>query len=406
MQAAILEMTHDAPSQTAAPVTNGPLTPTVHLAGVDALRGLAAFIVLIYHHFAVATSPELRVGGVNVLRLLNDGWCAVNLFLVLSGFCLFWPFARDSSRSMRYGEFMRRRCFRILPAYYAALILVPIMYTGVAYLKLCTPHAGAPQNTADILVHIAMLHSFTPRYFGSWNGVSWSLGLEWTWYLAFPLALWLFRRFGPHKALLALCACAVSYRVGLFVVLGPAANYPTSLDYTFTLRTFLLGRLIEFGLGMYVASWLARGPIPRRALIVCASLILPVFFLAHLAERFDVFLPIRDALYGLTFALLLVIMVSFPNLMQSWRVGRFLRSIGEYSYSLYLFHMPFVHFALGVFSRRLHATPVESFFGSLLFTPVTLFACRYAYRCFEAPFLNLRAPGRQNMLRNQVPANA
>jgi peptidoglycan/LPS O-acetylase OafA/YrhL len=368
-----------------------------HLDGVDVLRGLAALTIVLYHFFANAGSPEFRVHGINLFRPFNDGWCAVNLFLVLSGFCLYWPYARDVTRPMRYGRFMRRRCFRILPAYYMALILVPFLYVGVYRLGLCTPSAGTPKDAADILVHLAMLHSFTPRYFGSWNGVSWSLGLEWTWYLAFPVALWLFRRLGPGRAMLVLTAGEVCYRVGLYLMLGPARNFPaSSQDLTFTLRTFLLGRVIEFGLGMYVASVLVRTTVSRRAVRACALAVFPMLGIAHWAERFDVFLPVRDILYGLAASLLLVGVASRPQIADRWKIGRIFRAIGVYSYSLYLFHMPFVHLALGITTRRLHLRPIPAMFTAMLFTPVILLASKGAFMLFEMPFLNLRGSSRRD----------
>jgi peptidoglycan/LPS O-acetylase OafA/YrhL len=381
----------------AEPAVDSKPAKVAHLDGVDALRGLAALMIVLYHFFANSDSPEFRVHGINLFRPLNDGWCAVNLFLVLSGFCLYWPYARDAARPMRYGQFMRRRCFRILPAYYMALILVPFLYVGVSRLGLCTPSAGTPQNAADVLVHLAMLHSFTPRYFGSWNGVSWSLGLEWTWYLAFPIALLLFRRLGPGRAMLVLIASEVTYRVGLYLMLGPARNFsPADLDLTFTLRTFLLGRVIEFGLGMYVASILVRTTVSRFALWSCALSVFPLLGIAHWAERFDVFLPIRDILYGLAASVLLVVLASRPQIADSWKIGRFFRAIGVYSYSLYLFHMPFVHFALGITTRWMHLSQIPAMFAAMLFTPVILLASKGAFKLFEMPFLNLRGSSRRD----------
>jgi peptidoglycan/LPS O-acetylase OafA/YrhL len=131
-------------------------------------------------------------------------------------------------------------------------------------------------------------------------------------------------------------------------------------------------------------------------------LILPVFGAAHAAERFDVFLPIRDILYGLTATLLLIILASRPVIADKWRIGRFFRGIGIYSYSLYLFHMPFVHFALGVSTRWLHLSQIPGMLVAMLFTPVILLASKGAYLLFETPFMNLR--GSSQAGKTETPA--
>src|ERR1700676_2088627 len=54
---------------------------------------------------------------------LKSGSTGVSLFLVLSGFCLFLPFAGGRTARFKGGEFFRRRSKRLMPAYYVALLL-------------------------------------------------------------------------------------------------------------------------------------------------------------------------------------------------------------------------------------------------------------------------------------------
>ncbi len=173
-----------------APALRGKAVAT-HLDAVDGLRGMAALLIVVYHCFTNVDSPEWRpILGVNLLRPLTDGWCGVNLFLVLSGFCLYWPFARNPQRRMSYASHMKRRSLRILPAYYASLLLVPAMYL---LMRCCgaSVDLDGPRSWTDAILHLTMLHSFSAEAFSSWNGVTWSLGLEWCWYLLFPLAVWI-----------------------------------------------------------------------------------------------------------------------------------------------------------------------------------------------------------------------
>ncbi len=53
------------------------------------------------------------------------GASGVDLFLVLSGFCLFWPLVRHNSEvaPLRFKEYFRRRIRRICPPFYFACLL-------------------------------------------------------------------------------------------------------------------------------------------------------------------------------------------------------------------------------------------------------------------------------------------
>ena len=364
-----------------------------HLNGVDGLRGLAALIVVVYHFFNQIGEPEFRPWHhINFLRPMHDGWCGVNLFLVLSGFCLYWPYARDTARQLRFLDFMKRRVRRIVPAYYASLIIVPALYEVlIRILKFHWMGVPRPHGITDVILHLLLLHSLTTKTFASWNGVTWSLGLEWTWYLAFPLAVWLYRRCGAGTALLTLAAVTLIYRIGLYLYLGPAAHYSASqTDFTWMVRNFLAARLFEFGVGMYVAWLLANKPITRRLTFISFISIPILFMLAHVATPIDVFLPVRDPLYGIAFALMLLLTVSpVQNIAKSVLSGAFFSGVGEYSYSLYLFHMPFVSCICGYLLRYHHKGPA-TFLVTLLFIPLVLLVTKLAYRLFEKPFMTTK----------------
>lgn len=379
----------DVASATASP------TGSSHLTAVDGLRGLAALAIVIYHLFTNAQSPELRIAGINILRPLHDGWAGVNLFLVLSGFCLFWPYARDPNRRLTFGDYLGRRIRRIVPAYYASLLLIPFIYWFLEVAGISKNHQVLPRSIADVFLHLTLLHSLFAETIRTWNGVTWSLGLEWTWYLLFPLALWLFRRTGAIRGLLVLTLLTVAYRVGLYLWFGPGDAYPlTEIEWTFALRSFVLGRLFEFSIGMYVASRLAQGKVRPYtwafAIVACPLVLLA----AHRATPTDCFLPVRDMLYGVAGGLLLLAGTTpGHNPVRALLSSRFLKKTGECSYSLYLLHMPIVVCVCELLSRTGVHGPV-AFLFSFIALPVILLMSRVAYHSFEEPFMrhSPRAP--------------
>jgi len=382
------------PSPVAVPVAEVAIPS--HVAGIDGLRGLAAFSISIFHIFIGAGMPAYRPWRhINLLRPMHDGWAAVNFFLVLSGFCLFWPYARQASRQCHYKGYLLNRIRRIVPAYYASLLIVPALYILMHWFGINRgEHTETLDSWLDVGAHLLLLHSLLPGTFHM-NQVCWSLGLEWTWYLAFPLALWLFRRVGAGRGLLILTGITLAYRCGLYVIAGPAGLNPNS-GYTMWVRVLLPGRLAEFGVGMYVAAQLAKNyrgnanPFtgwlfgrPLTALGFCVVAMVA----AHLLLPLDTYLPFRDMTYGLAFAFLLVAAADpARGFVQRAFSGRLLDGLGQCSYSLFLLHMPI---AIGVAGfLRLHGIDgAKNFLFSLAALPLMILVARLSYRFIEAPFL-------------------
>ncbi|MEA3212772.1 MAG: hypothetical protein QOE70_5829 [Chthoniobacter sp.] len=363
--------------------------PTKHLASVDGLRGVAALLIVIYHLFNLGGNPEWRpLRDINVLRPLHDGWIGVNLFLVLSGFCLFWPLARDPERSFQFGSFTQRRIWRIVPAYYASLILVPLALWLLRLGGLWIGVSGWPTSPLDAVLHLALLHSFTVESLRSWNGVTWSLGLEWTWYLFFPIAVWMFRKLGPFRAIAALGVITLSYLVTAHVLVGPSRLLDE--DQAFAIRTFLPGRLFEFGLGMLVASWIARHRLPRLFTILALVSVPVLLVIGHATTPIDPMLPVRNTIYGVAFALVLLAATgSEDNPLHHLLEARWMQRIGEWSYSLYLFHLPVVILVTALLALTGINGPAR-FFLSLLSLPLIVALAKWQFAAFEKPFLNVR----------------
>ena len=362
-------------------------TPAQRLSGVDGLRGLAALIVVLFHMYGAAGGPALRIHHINLLRPLTDGWAAVNLFLVLSGFCLYWPYAPRKDKPLRLFEprdYIIRRSMRILPTYYASLIFV-VLVGALTPLRGHEPHCF-PLAWWDVADHALLLNAWVPASMNSWNSVTWSLSVEWTWYAAFPLAMILYRRWGAARGLLVLTFITAAYRIGLYLIAGPINHYP--LQMGFALRTFLPGRLFEFGLGMAVAAFISSGGlVPSRFHIPITIGVALCLIMGRLAEPTDGFLPARDMLYGVASALLLLLVVSpestilkrvFQHTVFVW--------LGEFSYTLYLFHLVFV-VAASMYLKSMGFDGLKLFAMSFVFSPVTLLACFGLYWVVERPLL-------------------
>jgi len=150
--------------------------------------------------------------------VLMYGRLAVVFFLALSGFSLALSPAERGWRLSGVAAFARRRAWRILPPYWAALVFS----LWVGYSVVAGSHYGPPTTRTTIIYGLMLQDVFaapTP------NGAFWSIAVEAELYVAFPLLILLRRRLGAVAVLALVCVPLVTY--GLFMApAGPAEGRP------------------------------------------------------------------------------------------------------------------------------------------------------------------------------------
>lgn len=156
-------------------------TASTRLHGLDTLRALAIFVVMLYHLYIQGLLPS-PIGSIAKM-----GWIGVDLFFVLSGFLigsqLLKPYLTGRNPSLK--DFYTRRVYRILPAFFVVFLLylfVPL------WREAPGPYAGwqYPSFTWNLL----LLGYPANRAFSH----VWSLCVEEHFYLLFPLLLLLLMR--------------------------------------------------------------------------------------------------------------------------------------------------------------------------------------------------------------------
>ncbi|HLB77009.1 MAG TPA: acyltransferase [Candidatus Dormibacteraeota bacterium] len=364
---------------------------------IDRLRGLAMLMVMAYHCWVhtIRSPIAVPVGRwrVDVTSPLHLGYLGVHLFLVLSGFCLTYPLARDGAAAMRLDphRFFRRRAWRILPPYYAALAvfaLFPLLERAVR-VSLGRPVAGVPSVTVgQVLSHLLMVHNFSLAWMGSINASFWSLALEWQLYLAFPLLVWGFCRWGPARTLAAVLALTLAYRTWVY-----RTQDVNRLEIGYLYSYALPGRLFEFVLGMTAALALARLPVTpgpgwiRRYLAGAVALGLMGVLVAH---RWSLFSPVTDVVWGLSFFCLVMYAGGRSAAGGGWLDSRPLVALGLISYSVYLIHEPLIRSGYGVI-ESLHLAPVATLLLFELGIAPLLIALGWLFFCaVEARFVRKR----------------
>jgi peptidoglycan/LPS O-acetylase OafA/YrhL len=316
-------------------------------------------------HIAAFSAPSFaHVPG--VLLFIHSGSTGVSLFLVLSGFCLYVPFAGGRASRFKSRDFFLRRCRRLLPAYYTSLVAVLVLYLAAgAWLgyQRFTPDQLAEQ----VLAHLTLAHSLFPNTFYALNGAYWSLALEWQLYLALPLLVWGIRRFGLPRTATAAIVCNIVYRLALALVISRGVIASDGALAVAVLPNILPGRWAEFVFGMIAAELYANGSVASLAKFAWLGFLLGVPTSLALYK-----LPVGHLLFGITYASLLCLVLASSTIVSrvfSWRP---LVALGIMSYSIYLVHQPLVQGLAYALQTYGHLSHNMSFVALLLAVPVII----------------------------------
>lgn len=314
---------------------------------VDGLRATAFLLVFAFHTWQHAGSPYVPV----VSGIVSSN-TRPDFFVVLTGFVLFLPFARDVARVQVFQtrRWLARRLRRVVLPYYAALafaIAIPQVLKLLAQTIGHSTRAQALPAPVDVLTHLTFTHLFFPDYWASINGSLWTMSLEMQLYLIFPVLMILYARFGP-RALIGALAVSLAYRVGVALWMGTIA-FPASFLWGAT----GLGRLMEFLAGMLAATMALRW---RGSLTWSQTAGLVVTFVAAYVTAV-VFpsigpLPIREPALGICFGSLVVLAVAsrWVERIFAWRP---LSRLGYMAYSMFLVHEPVSYFVSEFLKRGL-----------------------------------------------------
>lgn len=364
-------------------MTASAAAPSARLAEIDGVRGLACLMIFAFHSWQFAGSPS--DGPLAAVAAFPAG---VDLFMVLSGFCLYLPLAVSSRRlaSFDLRTYARRRVRRIVPPYYAAIAFcVALPYLLKAGYEVLGRSADAQALPAlgDLLSHLTFSHSLFADHWDGINGSFWSLGLEAQFYVLFPLLVWGVRRHAV-TAMVAALAVSVAYRVVVDVTIGQG-DYPQDFLWTVT----GVGRWMQFVAGMAAATVVARGVVvPRAVRQLLGPAVLGLLVSAAALPAVVVHLPVRDLLLASGFGLLLWT-VCLPGPLQRIFGSRPAVGFGVMSYSVFLIHQPVVYYVQQALERLLGISEQHTTL-LLVWTlgfAVVLLVARGFFAVFERPFL-------------------
>ncbi len=290
--------------------------PVHELRALTGVRGIAAWLVVLYHiRLSIAGLP------IPVRDVFAKGYLAVDFFFLLSGFVIWltWSHRIAIGGFASIPRFLQKRIARIWP-----LHLFMLAATVVLALALRATGRADPQFVfAELPLHILLLQNWGFTHELTWNDPAWSISAEFGAYLLFPLLViavdW--RRL-PSAALLAIAAA-------LLVTLH-LTMHADKLGADIS-RFGLLRCLVEFTTGSIVCALWLRWQDQLRAVpgAVTLTMVLAVCWAAGAAETIVV-----PAL----FASVLMVLALTSGRRGNPCEGRAVHYLGEISYATYLSH--------------------------------------------------------------------
>src|SRR5262245_30614316 len=233
-----------------------------------------------------------------MLKFIDQGHSAVAVFIVISGFCLMMPLSRRglTTPSGGTGHFLQRRARRILPPYYAALVLSILLMVVVGSIR-----SSADLAPRSVVFHASIVHNLDTPTMLTINSPLWSVALECQIYVLFALVLLpVQRRYGFPWLVVT------GFALGLIPFFLLPSSIGLGWTYPWYLGLFSLGCL---------ASHIVFSPLPwcaraRRwshwGLLSSISIVVVVLVVAFVLGPALEHLWVYDTLVGVAAALLIL----------------------------------------------------------------------------------------------------
>lgn len=353
--------------------------PTGRLRSIQALRAIAALLVVVFHAISNIQRHGWLATGVNWIG--THGEFGVDIFFVVSGFVMTSATQNSPQSFASSGRFILSRLKRIVPLYWIAT-------TVFVVLLLVAPHLFGAATFE--LPHVLASYMFVP-----WRNpagevapvlnVGWTLNYEMWFYAAYAVAICTTRR---RVTAITIFFCVTS---------GLSALGISNVAF----QTYTSPIVLEFVFGAIVGSLYVRGfrfPLIGAIVLLSAAccMLIALDKVTGESHRFVVF--------GIPAALLVSGAVGLETRV---RWSRAAQSIGDASYSLYLSHVFTVPIAVKLMTKfdvhhRLSGNLVCA--ASTVFSVCVALAC---YRWLERPLvravetrLNRRSSSGMGPLRN------
>ncbi|MDU1889837.1 MAG: acyltransferase [Dysgonomonas sp.] len=355
-------------------------TQTVYFPNLNALRFIAAFVVIVHHMEQIKAIWGISY---HYEKTILAGPLGVTLFFVLSGYLITYLLLVEerNTNTISIKDFYVRRVLRIWPLYYIIIGLAFLVLHKLPFFELVPIEHG---EAFCLVLFLLFLPNVVPLFCGNLPYVShtWSIGVEEQFYLIWPILM----KFSKNKKY-ALFAVIIIY-LGIKYILFPILNYYDLMNLFlsgiqsvwnyFYIDCMAIGGL--FALMLYekhkILKFLFSPFIKWGIPILTCILILYRFQLPVLHHEF----------YAVLFGIIILNMSANPKPPINLE-NKVLNYLGKISYGLYMYHP----IAIVIIVKSLASLSIYNFFLQLfLCTALTVLFASLSYHLIEKRFIKLK----------------
>ena len=341
---------------------------------INGLRGLAILLVVLFHY---------------EIYPFSGGFIGVDIFFVISGYLIGKIIENKNLNFLNYKEFLFKRVKRIFPGLFFLLIISFIFFSFL----LSPEHLI--EFSKSLISNLLLIPNFyfwtESNYFDVSSNYkpllhTWSLGVEYHFYLIWPLLVWIIKDLFKDKFFLNLFFI-------VFIIFSLFFNlYVISFAPVFE-NKFLYGKYVSdtifylspfrifefvFGYLLVINKKRIKNNFINEIIFVFGFLLI-----IYAALSFDgkTLFPSTNALFPTIGAFLLIFSKDsfFSNKILK---NEFINYLGNISFSLYLYHWPVLIFYK--YYKFTDLTLIEKFLCIIL----SIFFAHLSFRYIEKPYLN------------------
>ncbi|GEP88909.1 acyltransferase [Chitinophaga terrae (ex Kim and Jung 2007)] len=348
---------------------------SLHIKQLDAVRGCAILLVLLYHFYG-------EYAGV-----FNIGWTGVDLFFVLSGFLITGILTDSKQQASYFKNFYIKRVLRIFPIYF--IVIGIILYLVPLFSSTAIPDLPYYHNHQGWFWTYFQNWLFTIKGFPDDRVLryTWSLCIEEQFYMFWPFIIYKF----SAKNILRIS-------IGFIVLANVLRLLPLPVDNNYIyVNTF--ARIDALSVGALIAILIrTRKELLEKyaTMIMLVSVIALLGNIAYTRSTFFMNLYPVYTFIALFFGGLIVWSLSSnaPRPLQLIVNNPVFMFFGKYSYGLYLYHVP-IHLWLTPWLFKIVQSYIHpALWNKLLISSagllVAIAVSVISFRFIETPFLNLK----------------
>ena len=315
-----------------------------HYVQLDALRGVAALLVVWYHVF----EGFQFASGADKIEAINHGYLAVDFFFVLSGFVISYAYDSRWGKTLTTPNFFKRRLVRLHPM----VIMGAVIGVCTFLMQGSVQWDGTHIATSSIMLALLCMMFFVPAVPGCryeirgngemfpLNGPAWSLFFEYLGNIIYALFI---RRLSTRNLKILTVLLALMH---IIFSAGNLSGYGMiGVGWTLDATNFfggLLRMLCPFTIGMLVSRTFHKVKV-KNSFIACSILLIFLFHIPYINDMGGICMNGVFESFCVVIVFPIIVLLGATSDENNSMILKICRFLGNISFPLYITHYPVMY---------------------------------------------------------------